>query len=72
MEFALQAFSSFAVVFAIGLLVLIAAVISVIDLTQTNDTIRRNYPGIGGFQHLFSALGEVFRQPAYGSSGKSA
>ena len=72
MGFALQAFSSFAVVSAIGLLVLIAAVISVINLTQTNDTSRRNYPGIGRFQHLLSALGEVFRQPAYGSSGKSA
>ena len=64
MGFAMQALSGLAVVFviAIGLLVLIAAVMFVIDLTQTHDAIRRNYPVIGRFRHLFSSLGEFFRQ----------
>jgi glutamate synthase domain-containing protein 2 len=48
--------------FAIGLCVVIAAVLFVIDITQTKSTIRRNYPVIGRFRTLFSKLGEFFRQ----------
>jgi glutamate synthase domain-containing protein 2 len=48
--------------FVIGLLVLTILVLFVIDITQTKDAVRRNYPVIGRFRHLFSALGEFFRQ----------
>jgi len=34
----------------------------IIDVTQTKDAVRRNYPVIGRFRKLFSALGEFFRQ----------
>ena len=64
MGFAMQALSGLAVVFvlAIGLMALAAVIMFVADLTQTQDAIRRNYPVIGRFRHLFSSLGEFFRQ----------
>ncbi|WP_424975726.1 FMN-binding glutamate synthase family protein [Dinoroseobacter sp. S124A] len=37
-------------------------VLFVIDRMQTADAIRRNYPVIGRFRHIFSTLGEFFRQ----------
>lgn len=46
----------------IGLIVLAIVVIFVIDISQTSDAIRRNYPVIGRFRNLFSTLGEFFRQ----------
>ena len=49
-------------VFAIGLAVLTIAVLFVVDVTQTGDAVRRNYPVVGRFRHLFSTLGEFFRQ----------
>lgn len=49
-------------VFAVGMLVLLAAIAFLIDLFQTNDAVRRNYPLIGRFRHLFTTLGEFFRQ----------
>ena len=54
----------FAVLFicVIGLAVLTAAVMFVIDRTQTEDAVRRNYPVVGRFRHLFTELGEFFRQ----------
>ncbi len=45
-----------------GLLTLIAMVLFVIDRRQTGDAIRRNYPLVGRFRHIFSELGEFFRQ----------
>ena len=51
---------TFVVIFA--LLVVVALVLFVIDRRQTEDAIRRNYPVIGRFRHLFSELGEFFRQ----------
>ena len=53
---------AFSLLVAIGLLVLFAAVLFFIDKTQTQDAIRRNYPVIGRFRHIFSTLGEFFRQ----------
>lgn len=47
---------------ALGVIVLIALVLFVVDRTQTADAIRRNYPVIGRFRHLFGKLGEFFRQ----------
>ncbi|MEM8594006.1 MAG: FMN-binding glutamate synthase family protein [Pseudomonadota bacterium] len=38
------------------------AVMFVMDLLQTKDAIRRNYPLIGRFRYVFSSLGEFFRQ----------
>ncbi|QDC11385.1 FMN-binding glutamate synthase family protein [Oceanicola sp. D3] len=47
---------------AIGVALFVAACLFVIDKTQTQDAIRRNYPVIGRFRHVFSTLGEFFRQ----------
>ena len=49
-------------VFLIGLALLAGLVLFIIDRTQRADAIRRNYPVIGRFRYLFSALGEFFRQ----------
>ena len=46
----------------IGLGVLAIIVIYIIDVTQTSQTIRRNYPVIGRFRYFFEHLGEFFRQ----------
>ena len=37
-------------------------VIYVIDVTQTKQAIRRNYPVVGRFRYFFEHLGEFFRQ----------
>lgn len=50
----------FVLIFA--LLVVVAVILFIIDRSQTGDAIRRNYPVIGRFRHLFSELGEFFRQ----------
>ena len=47
--------------------ILIAVIVAVIwmyvaDVTQTEQTIRRNYPVIGRFRYFFETLGEFFRQ----------
>ena len=64
MGFAMNVLDTLAVLFAftIGILVLVALVIFVLDRLQAEDAIRRNYPVIGRFRHLFSTLGEFFRQ----------
>ena len=49
-------------VFVLGLVAVFAGVLFVIDRTQTTDAIRRNYPVLGRFRHLFTQLGEFFRQ----------
>ena len=49
-------------VFAVGFAVLIVIVLYIVDRRQSGDAIRRNYPVIGRFRHLFSTLGEFFRQ----------
>lgn len=51
---------TFVLIFA--LLTIVAIVLFIIDRNQTGDAIRRNYPVIGRFRHLFSELGEFFRQ----------
>ena len=48
--------------FAIGLVIAIIALLFVIDVSQTKDAVRRNYPVLGRFRSLFSKLGEFFRQ----------
>ena len=49
-------------VFAIGVSVLGIVVLFFIDITQTRDAVRRNYPVLGRFRYIFSELGEFFRQ----------
>ena len=49
-------------IFAVGLLVVIAVVLFVVDVIQTKHAVRRNYPVIGRFRYLFEHLGEFFRQ----------
>ncbi len=64
MGFVMTVLQGMAVLFvtALGVLVLAALVMFVLDKTQTGDAIRRNYPVIGRFRHIFSTLGEFFRQ----------
>jgi len=63
-EFLMTAMQVLAALFilAVGLLVLWVIVTYVIDVTQTQQTIRRNYPVIGRFRYLFEHIGEFFRQ----------
>ena len=47
---------------AIVLGVLAVIYMYVVDITQTKQAIRRNYPVIGRFRYVFEHLGEFFRQ----------
>ncbi|MEM8949562.1 MAG: FMN-binding glutamate synthase family protein [Pseudomonadota bacterium] len=49
-------------VFTIGCVILLIAILYVIDRTQTTNTVRRNYPVIGRLRTYFEHLGEFFRQ----------
>ena len=53
---------SYLFVFAVGLGVLWVAVLYVRDKTQTESTLRRNYPVIARFRYLFEHMGEFLRQ----------
>ena len=57
----LQYFAT-AFIFLIGIVVLIVIVMFVLDVRQTEDAVRKNYPVIGRFRYFFSSLGEFFRQ----------
>ena len=57
----LQALSAL-LVFLIGLGILAVVVMYIIDVTQTSQTVRRNFPVVGRFRYLFEHLGEFFRQ----------
>ena len=46
----------------VGIAVLAVAFMYISDVTQTKQTIRRNYPVIGRFRYFFEHLGEFFRQ----------
>lgn len=54
--------SALTLLFVIGIAILYVFIIYVIDKTQTQQTIRRNYPVIGRFRYLFEHMGEFFRQ----------
>ncbi len=49
-------------VFMIGLFVLLLIFLFIVDISQTKDAVRRNYPVLGRFRYIFSTLGEFFRQ----------
>ncbi len=50
----------FVVVLGVGALGVL--IMFVIDRSQTEDAVRRNYPVIGRFRKIFTELGEFFRQ----------
>ena len=64
MEFAVTVFTVMAqlLVWCLGIGIIVIAVLYVIDRTQTEHTVRRNYPVIGRFRYWFEHLGEFFRQ----------
>lgn len=64
MEFALTVLQVLALLFVLAIGVGLMAVLALFasDRAQTSDAIRRNYPVIGRFRHLFTKLGEFFRQ----------
>ena len=49
-------------IFVVGASLLAVIVIFILDVTQTKQAIRRNYPVIGHFRYIFEHLGEFFRQ----------
>lgn len=58
----LLAFLAYAFIFLIGALLFVAVVLFILDVTQTEHAIRRNFPVIGRFRNIFERLGEFFRQ----------
>ncbi len=63
-EFVIQALTALAAIFifAVGAGVLALIVLYVLDVTQTKQAIRRNYPIIGRFRYFFEHVGTFFRQ----------
>ena len=57
----LEFLASFFVIF-VGLCVLAMVVVYILDVTQTKQAIRRNYPVIGHFRYFFEEIGKFFRQ----------
>jgi glutamate synthase domain-containing protein 2 len=49
-------------VFLVGIAVLAVIVLFILDVTQTQSAIRRNYPVVGRFRYFFEHLGGFFRQ----------
>jgi glutamate synthase domain-containing protein 2 len=49
-------------VFAIGVGAIAIVWMYLVDHFQTRDAVRQNFPVLGRFRHLFSKLGEFFRQ----------
>ena len=49
-------------VVVVGTAAAIAVILFIIDRSQTEDAVRRNYPVLGRFRHIFTELGEFFRQ----------
>ena len=49
-------------IFFVGSAVAVAVALYVVDVSQTRDAVRRNYPVLGRFRYLFTMLGEFFRQ----------
>ena len=50
------------IVFALGVGIIVVAVLYILDVTQTKQAVRRNFPVIGRFRYLFEHMGEFFRQ----------
>lgn len=63
-SFSMSVFEGLAValIVMVGVVFAIVVIVFFIDRIQTQDAIRRNYPVVGRFQGMFTALGEFFRQ----------
>lgn len=46
----------------VGILALLVVVVFILDITQTRQALRRNFPVIGHFRYAFERLGGFFRQ----------
>jgi glutamate synthase domain-containing protein 2 len=53
---------SYAFIFSVGVGVLWIVLLYVRDKTQTESTLRRNYPVVARFRYFFEHMGEFFRQ----------
>jgi glutamate synthase domain-containing protein 2 len=64
LHLAIQILEVSALVFVclLGLLLLYVLYLYLVDISQTQHAIRRNYPVIGRFRYFFEHLGEFFRQ----------
>ena len=49
-------------VLVVGAAVLVVAVLYILDVSQTKQAIRRNYPVVGRFRYFFEHMGTFFRQ----------
>ena len=49
-------------IIALGTAIVAVLIMYIKDITQTEQTIRRNYPVIGRFRYFFEHMGEFFRQ----------
>ena len=57
----LEYLAAFFVLF-IGFFIVAVIIVYILDISQTEHAIRRNYPVIGRFRYFFEKLGEFFRQ----------
>ncbi len=57
----LEFLASFFVIL-VGLVAITIVIVFIIDVTQTKQAIRRNYPVIAHFRYFFEELGKFFRQ----------
>lgn len=55
-------FMSALFIFVAGLGALTIGVLFIVDVVQTKNAVRRNYPVIGRLRHVFESLGKFFRQ----------
>jgi len=55
----LEFLATFFVIF-VGLCALAIVVVYILDVTQTKQAIRRNYPVIGHFRYFFEEIGKFF------------
>ena len=60
--FTVLQFLAYLLIFALGLGILTVIVMYIVDITQTEHAVRRNFPVIGRFRYLFEDMGEFFRQ----------
>ena len=56
------AYSALLFIFVVGICVLVVGYMYIADITQTSQTVRRNYPVVGRFRYIFEHMGEFFRQ----------
>jgi glutamate synthase domain-containing protein 2 len=50
------------ITFGLAVLILVIIYMYIVDVNQTSQTIRRNYPVVGRFRYIFEHMGEFFRQ----------